>query len=80
MNEPRNRAERRAALARARLRVKRAISTWALSRRLALVAKAGAMSRNEARRRLRAEVGRRYGAAELKWFGPKLVAAKDAAE
>ena len=87
-----NRAERRRFATWSRLRFKRADKVAAMSRALAVMAlrvltdsdvgpflAPGRLSRNDARRRLVAEVVRRYGKAEAHMIGAKLLSAKEAA-
>lgn len=72
-----NRAERRADAARRRLVLKRSESMTRLAYSLAWQAYTGAMSRNAARRALRAEAVRRYGNEQARLMDPRLPAVGD---
>ena len=68
-----NRHARRAGLARARRSMKRSARAVALSAGLATEALKGRISRNEARRRLKAEVVRMYGSLHARLIGARLL-------
>lgn len=71
--KPENRHDRRADKTRRRLILKRGQAVTLLSYVAAVSARIGRMTRNAARRRLQAEVERRYGSVEARRIGVRLV-------